>query len=206
MLRLVATLATLIGMGVFGWYLDLVGRAPWTSPPRRHLRAMKDRTAPPPSTSAFTFADFEALPHFGALAQYTPLEGRGVTLVGWVQRMLVAGDGDVHLEIAPTPRTPGGADTTYVTGEITPQWRQGSRWTYDRLVAALRPNDGGVTSWSDGPKRVRISGWLLYDRYDKVYSSWARQHGARLTGWEIHPVTAIAPWDDSLHAFVELPR
>jgi hypothetical protein len=206
MLRLTAALALLLGLVLFGDYLTLVGQTPWTSVPRRHLRRMKDRATAPATITPCTAADFEHLPHFETLARYLPLEQRGVSIEGYVQRMLVASDGDVHLELAPTRRIAGGPDTTYITCEVTPRWRQGTRWTYGRLVAMLRPNDGGVTPWFEGPARARISGWLLYDRYDQVPSAWARAHGARLTGWEVHPVTAIETWDDSLGRFVELPR
>ena len=206
MLRLTAALSLLLGLTLLLDYLSLVGRTPWTSVPRRHLRAMKDRLVAPRSFATYTVRDFERLPHFESLERYAPLEQRGVTLEGYVQRTIIASDGDVHLEVAPTRRIAGGPDTTYVTAEVTPRWRQGSRWSYGHLVAALRPNDGGVTPWFEGPRRVRISGWLLYDRYDQVPSQWARAHGARLTGWEVHPVTAIAMWDDSLRSFVELPR
>lgn len=206
MLRLTAALALLLGATLFADYLALVGRTPWTSAPRRHLRRMKDRTVAPAAYRPFSPVDFEQLPHFEALERYAPIEQQGVTMEGYVQRVDIASDGDLHVALAPTPRLPGGPDTTYVTAEITPRWRQGTRWTYDRLMATFRPNTGGVTAWSEGPRRVRLSGWLMYDRYDQIPSQWSRAHGARLTGWEIHPVTAIAAWDDSLHAFVDVPR
>ena len=206
MLRITATLVLLAGIVAFGAYLDLVGRTPWTSLPRRHLRDMKDRTDAPATLAPTTLQDFEALPHNASVAEYSGIERRGVSLVGYVQQMLDASDGDVHLEIATTPRTMGGPDTTYVTGEITPQWRDGSRWSYAALVQALRPNRGGTAAWAGGPRRARFGGWLLYDRYDHVPSQYSRQHGARSTGWEIHPVTTIELWDDSLAAWVPLPR
>lgn len=206
MLRITAALVLLAGLIAFGGYLDLIGITPWTNAARRHLRDMKDRRDAPAATQAMTLGDFEALPHNLSLAGYAGLERRGVTLEGYVQQMLDSSDGDIHLEIATTPRAMAGPDTTYVTGEITPRWRDGSRWTYAALLQALRPNRGGVTWWLGGPRRARFTGWLLYDRYDHVPSQYSRQHGARATGWEIHPVTAIAVWDDSLGAFTELAR
>ena len=72
----------------------------------------------------------------------------------------------------------------------------------------FRPNRGGITRWDAGPRRVRVSGWLLYDsQYDARHSSWALAHGAvRVTGWEIHPVTRIEIWDDALAAWAEVAR
>lgn len=206
MLRITATLVLLAGIVAFGAYLDLVGKTPWTGLPRRHLRDMKDRTDPPPAFAPMTLADFEALPHNASVAEYSGYERRGVSLVGYVQQMLDASDGDIHLEIATTPRTMDGPDTTYVTGEITPQWRDGTRWSYQNLVQALHPNRGGTTVWAGGPARARFGGWLLYDQYDHVPSQYSRVHGARATGWEIHPVTSIELWDDARAGWVALPR
>lgn len=150
---------------------------------------------------------FAALPHGRPLAEYAPLEARGVSLEGWVQRTMLAADGDLHLEIAPAPRGEGGTDTLYVTAEITPQWRRRGRWNGEALLAFFRPNRGGATPWPGGPRHVRVSGWLLYDyQYDRVPSSWSLGNAApRLTGWEIHPVTRLEAWDDSSGTWREFP-
>jgi hypothetical protein len=207
-LRLTAALALVLGLVVLFGFLQVVGKAPWSAPAARHLRAMKDRAVAPDRLAPYTTADFLALPHDRPLAEYARLEARGVSFDGFVQRLLGSADGDTHLELVATPRRPGGPDTAYVTAEITPQWRRDSdRWVYESLVAIMRPNHGGATTWDSGPLRVRVSGWLLYDfQYDRRYSPYALQHGARITGWEIHPVTRIEAWDDSLGRFADVPR
>ena len=207
-LRLAALLAVVLGLAALLGYLQLVGKAPWSPPEMRHMRAMKDRTAAPDSIALFTLADVESLPHGLPLAAYAALEQRGVSFAGYVQRMLTAPDGDTHFELVATPRRPGGPDTCYVTAEVTPQWFEGSAsWAYESLVASLRPNHGGATFWNSGPRLARVSGWLLFDfQYDSPVGPDALQQGARVSGWEIHPVTRIELWSDSLHQFVDLPR
>ena len=207
-LRLAALLAVVLGLTALLGYLQLVGKAPWSTPEMRHLRAMKDRTAAPDSVASFTLAEVESLPHGLPLAAYAALERRGASFTGYVQRMLTAPDGDTHFELVATPRRPGGPDTCYVTAEVTPRWSEGSAsWAYENLVASLRPNHGGETFWDSGPCLARVSGWLLYDvQQDFRPSPDALQRGARVSGWEIHPVTGIELWSDSLHQFVDLPR
>lgn len=215
-LRLAAALALLVGAAGLLLFLQVVGKGPFASAEARHLRLMKDRLDPPPALLPATFADFAALPHARPVAEYAPLETRGVVLEGYAQRMIWSSDGDVHVEVLSSWRKPGLPETTYVSAEITPRWRRGStRWQYDHLLAELRPNFGGTTPWEMGPQRMRLSGWLLYDfQYDGPYGA-PNPHGAairparspmRLSGWEIHPVTRIELWDDSLQAFVEYPR
>jgi len=207
-LRLFAGLALLLGLTAFALFLTLLGEAPWSPAPMRHLRAMKDRATAPESLATLTLADFESLPHRLPLAEYARLEGQGASFDGYVQRMLTSTDADIHLELAATPRRPGGPDTSYVTAEVTPQWRGGSdRWAYEGLVAQLRPNHGGASSWDSGPPRVRVSGWLLYDfQYDATPTPYSLLHGTRVTGWEIHPVTRIELWSDPLGRFVDVTR
>jgi hypothetical protein len=186
-----------------------MGHGPLAGPAARHMRALKDRTAPPATVSAFGLTEFAALPHHAPLAAYDPLERRGVVMEGYVQLLLRAVDDDYHVELAPTPRPSGGPDTVYATAEITPAVRHGSpRWSYEALVAALRPNRGGATPWDAGPRRVRLSGWLLYDyQYDAPPSEWARRMASpRISGWEMHPVTRIELWDEARGGFVDYPR
>ena len=209
MLRFAAVLSLLLGAAALAAYLHIMGHGPLAGAPARHMRALKDRRAAPASVSVFTLAEFAALPHRVSLAGYAPLERRGVTTEGYVQRFMRAVDDDYHLELAPTPRAPGGPDTVYATAEITPAFRRDSqRWGYEALVAAFRPTRGGATPWDAGPRRVRVSGWLLYDYpYDAPPSEWEKRMGSpRISGWEIHPVTHIELWDDSLRRYVDLPR
>ncbi len=209
MLRIAAALALLLGAAGLLGYLHVLGKGPWVSPEARHLRAMKDRVAPPDSVDPFTLDDFAALPHGRPLAEVAPLERRGVAIEGYVQNLIHATDDDLHLEIAPVPRTPRSPDTLYVSAEITPGVRRGSRrWTFPALLEAFRPIHGGVTAWEPGTRRVRVSGWLLYDyQYDlPPHAAAVDDVAPRLTGWEIHPVTRIELWSDSLERFVEYPR
>jgi hypothetical protein len=209
MLRLAAALALLLGAAGLAVYLHIMGHGPLAGAAARHMRAMKDRTTAPASVSVFGLAEFAALPHRGALAGYEPYERRSVVMEGYVQRFMRAVDDDYHLELAPTPRASGGPDTVYATAEITPAFRRGSRrWSYEALVAALRPSRGGTTAWDAGPRRVRVSGWLLYDYpYDAPPSDWARRMASpRISGWEIHPVTRIELWDEANRRYVDYPR
>jgi hypothetical protein len=179
--------------------LALLGRGVGLPEPTVHLRSMKDRVQPPDSVRDVDMTFFANLPHRPPMTERAALEREGVRMTGWVQRILYSGDGDLHLELAEHRRTADDRDTAYVTAEITPPWRGPHRaWGYDSLLVAFRPNTGGATRWEAGPRRVRLTGWLLYDHpYDRIPSSWLLANGtARRTGWEIHPITAIELWDD----------
>ncbi len=207
MFRVVAMVVFALGAVMLVLFLGLLGEAPGSAIESKHLREMKERTTAPALYTPFTADSFAALPHQLTWNRYAHLEQRGVSMVGWVQRTLAAGDGDMHLELTPAPHGENARDTLYVTAEITPWWRHRSTaWSYESLLAVLRPNDGGTTRWSGGPQKVRVSGWLLYDfQYDRPNSSWTMLHGApRLTGWEIHPVTRIEAWDDATQAWLEV--
>ena len=189
--------------------LALLGRGIGLPEQTRHLRAMKDRVEPPLDVRDVDMDFFAALPHGAPMPVRRSLEGEGVRMQGWVQRILLSGDGDVHLELAQNPRVPGERDTVYVVAEITPPWRNERRgWAYESLLVAFRPNGGGATAWDAGPRRVRLTGWLMYDHaYDKPVSDWSLHFGkARRTGWEIHPVTGIELWDDAGRGWRELAR
>ena len=209
---IVRSLAVLIfaaGAAVLVGALALLGRAPGLPAQVHHLRAMKDRLDPPTEVLSYTMADFAALPHHISLATRSALEAHGVQMSGWVQRMVLAGDGDVHLELVENQRHLGERDTVYVAVEITPPWREQSQaWAYESLLVAFRPNRGGPAPWQAGPRRVRLTGWLTMDyAYDRPVSTWLAQRGApRRTGWEIHPVTRIELWDDATSTWQELRR
>ena len=207
-LRLAALAAVALGAVALLFFLQLVGKAPWSPPEMRHLRAGKDRTAAPDSVVPFSAADFAALPHGRPLAEYARLEQRGVSFEGYVQALIISTDGDIHFELAPTRRLPGGPDTVYVTAEVTPQWGGGSGpWSFESLVATLRPNRGGAGAWDSGPRRARVSGWLLYDfQYDTTPGPGPALQSTRLTGWEIHPVTRIEVRDVADSAWRDVPR
>ena len=189
--------------------LALLGKAPGLPAVTHHLRAMKDRHEAPAAYRDMTMNDFAALPHGAPFTERERLERQGVRMAGWVQRVLLSGDGDIHVELAEHRRTALDRDTAYVVAEISLPWRNRHRsWAYDSLLVAFRPNRGGPTAWDAGPRRVRLSGWLLYDHpHDIVKNKWLREHeGVRLTGWEIHPVTAIELWDDSTATWQELTQ
>lgn len=209
MLRLAAALSAGLGAVALLAYLHYMGVGPTASLASRHLREMKDRDSAPARVEPFGIPDFEALPRRVSVAEYSGYERRAVSLDGWVQRMLRAADGDIHLELVTAERPPGGRDTLYVTAEVTPRWTLGSDgWSYAALERLFRPNRGGATPWPAGPRRVRLTGWLLYDApYDHFASPWMREHSSpRATGWEMHPVTRIERWDDARGAFEDVAR
>ena len=203
-LRLTAALVFLAGLGAFSAYLHMLGELPTASTEAQHLREMKDRTTSPDSADATTYEAIAALPRNLSVGEYSGIELRAVTLEGYVQHMVRAADDDVHLELVSIPRLPGEGIVRYVTAEITPRWRRGSqRWRWPRLVELFHPNFGGTTPWASGTRRVRLTGWLLYD-YE--YESAPAPGRTRLASWELHPVTRIERWDDARAAFVEYPR
>jgi hypothetical protein len=206
-LRLAAGLTLALGLAAFGVFLTVMGEGPLASPAAHHLREMKSRIAAPDSITPISLTDMAALPRHRPLEDYRALEERGVSIEGYVQNMLRSGDGDLHLEVAATPRLAVHSDTAYVTAEITPQWsRPRPHWSFQALAPQMRPALGGPTPWPGGTRRLRISGWLMYDwQHDNPYGRHRNAWTApRLTGWEIHPVTRLEAWDDSLARFVDL--
>lgn len=203
-LRAAATLTLLAGLGAFAAYLHVVGKFPTAGLAARHLREMKDRVAVPSAANATTYGAMESMPKRLPVADYSAMERQAVTLEGYIQHQLRAADDDIHLELTPVRRLPSDGNIRYVTAEITPEWRRGSsRWSYARLVEAFHPTVGGVTPWDGGTRRVRLTGWLLYDKENEGAPVLGRP---RLTSWELHPVTRIELWSDSLNTFVEYPR
>ena len=207
MLRIAAGLSLALGSAALLTYLHLMGGGLFAPLEARHLREMKQRDSSPAAAARFTVADFWALPHGLSVGEYSAYERRGIAIEGYVQRMLRAADGDVHLELVQPPRREGGPDSLYVTAEITSEWMLGSPgWSYESLCAEFRPNRGSAAPWPGGPARVRLTGWLLYDYpYDTPVSPWQRAHYVlRATGWEMHPVTRIERWDETLGAYREV--
>ena len=205
--RILALLALALGALTLVVGLSLLGEGPLATDDLRHLRAGKERVTAPATYTAWTADSFMALPHGRPLAEIAPLERRGVSMVGRVQRTMLAGDGDFHLEITEAAVPPGERDHAYVTGEITPRWRRPGRWSGETLLALFRPNLGGTAPWPGGPRLGRVSGWLLYDyQYDARPSDWSVRNAApRLTGWEIHPVTRLEVWNEARGGWDEVP-
>jgi hypothetical protein len=207
--RSLAVLIFVAGAAVLVGALALLGRAPGLPAHVRHLRAMKERANPPSDVRTFHMADFAGLSHHIPPAERSALESHGVQMTGWVQRVVLSGDGDLHLELVENQRHLGERDTAYVVAEITPQWReQTNAWAYESLLVAFRPNRGGSAPWEAGPRRVRLTGWLMLDHpYDKPVSTWLLANAApRITGWEMHPVTRIELWDDDASDWREVRR
>jgi len=208
-LRSFAVLVFCIGAAALATGLAILGRLPGLPERTRHLRAMKDRDDPPPDVRPMTMAEFATLPHDIPLAERGAIERHGVRMQGWIQRMVLSADGDVHLELVESPRMQGDRDTAYVVAEITPPWRERSRgWAYESLLVAFRQPHGGPAPWDAGPRQVRLTGWLLFDQpYHRNVSTWLQQNSApRRTGWEIHPVTRIELRDDPAAGWRELAR
>jgi hypothetical protein len=211
-LRWAAALAGMLGLALFLAYLHWVGRGAFASPEERHLREVKERATVPASVVPYTFADFAALPHGRPLAEVAALERRGVSLDAYTQFANHSSDGDYHLSLSETPPE-SLTNTRTITAELTPEFSRGSsRWSWEPLIGELRPLSWFLAPWPGGPRHVRISGWLLYDfQYDAPFlpqkaSIVPGPVHHRLTGWEIHPVTRIELWDDSLARFVDYPR
>ncbi|MEO5989384.1 MAG: hypothetical protein ABIU54_02555 [Candidatus Eisenbacteria bacterium] len=189
--------------------LALLGLAPGVPLESKHLREMKNRLEVPFTYETLSFASHRALPSGVGVGEYSASERHAVTMEGRVQRMLIAGDGDLHLELNSSVLEGAMTDSAYVSCEITPGFRLGSeRWRFEPLAEVFRPRHGSATPWEGGPARVRVSGWLTYDvQYARLPSAWQVEHGApRLSGWEIHPVTRIERWDEALQGFREVPR
>lgn len=207
-LRIAAALTLALGIAGLLGFLHLLGKGPFVTPAARHMRTLKDRRVAPAEVAPMALAAFATLPYRRPLAEYAPIERRGVVIEGYVKHMLRAADGDMHLEFSSV--APEGGPLLYVTAEITPQWHRGApRWSFPALRAAFRSASGGdVTRWGGPARRVRLTGWLMYD-----YQFESRQPNLKLippqtreSGWELHPVTKIEIWDDARAAYVEVPR
>jgi hypothetical protein len=208
-LRIAAALSLVLGVATMLGYFSWIGEGPLSGPAERHLRRMKERVEAPTVVTPITFAGMQALPHARPLAEYAALERRGVSLEGYVNYMRFSSDGDYHMSVFEKP--PQQAGPLGLTAELTPAWQRGSRWwRWEPLETALQTVSDA--DWPGGPHRVRITGWLLYDfQYDAPWVQDKRvrlqaQVPARLTAWEIHPVTRIEIWDDTRLAFVEYGR
>ena len=208
-MRNAAGVALALGAGALLMFMHQLGEGPFSGPPARHLRRMKDRVEAPRRIEPTSLAAMAALPHGRLPAEVDSIERHAVSLEGYVQHVMHATDGDIHLEIIDHPVAAGGWDSAYVSAEITPRVRgTGAGWNYERLIERLRPLIGGVTAWADSARRVRITGWLLYDwQYDNPpQPGRSPMRSPRLTGWEIHPVTRIEIWNADSSGFEDLPR
>jgi hypothetical protein len=208
-LRIAAALTLALGIAALLGFFHLLGEGLFVRAEARHMRAMKDRREAPRAVESMAVAAFESLPYRRPLAEYAALERRGVVLEGYVKHMLRAADGDMHIEFTAIPPE-GQGSIPYVTAEITPQWhRPARRWSFESLRAAFRSASGGdLTRWGQPARRVRLTGWLMYDyQFESRRPDLTRApREQRESGWELHPVTRIEIWDDARAAFVEVPR
>jgi len=180
------------------------GRAPWAPEAWRHLRRVKDRAALPPLTVDMTIEQFAELPALEPLARYALLEARGVRVEGYVQRIERSLDGDLHLTLVSVPEGHPGRGARYLTAEVTPLWQRRSGWTFERLAAELRSGHGRSAPPPGGPRRARLSGWLMNDLWYQDLPAWAFDRAHRVSGWEVHPVTRIELWDEAGQRFGDL--
>jgi len=207
-LRIAATLVLALGVAALLAFFHLLGKGLFAPPEARHMREMKDRRVAPRDPVPMALGEFHTLPYRRPLAEYAPLERRGAVIEGYVKHMLPAADGDMHLEFTALQPEKAGP-LPYVTAEITPQWHRGApRWSFPSLRAAFRSASGGeVTRWGVPAKRVRLTGWLLYDyQFETRRPDLSLAPADRESGWELHPVTRIEIWDDARAAYVEVPR
>ena len=195
-LRIAAALALLLGFGGLGGYLTIMGKTPFASEEARHLRLMKDRSGTPASCQPMTLADFMALPHQAPLAEFSGYERRGVSIEGYMQRMLRAADGDIHFELV--EKIPTVYSEPYVTVEVATAGPAAKSWTFSQMEWGLRPWRGaGMGTWNVPPRRVRVSGWLMDDFQHGLPPSGIESANPRVSEWEIHPVTAIDLWNEN---------
>ena len=205
-LRASAALALILGIALMLIYLYELGKGPWAGKAACHMRAMKDRVTAPASFQPFTIAGMAVLPKLTPLPVRAAIESRGVSVEGYVQRVIKAPDADYHLDFSADPLSATDRLHPYVVAEIASRWQAGSRtWRYERLLETFRPLRGGPAGWPQGPRRVRLSGWLMYD-YPHQHRPPRPGRASAQGAWEIHPVTRIETWDDSLSRFVEYPR
>ena len=124
-------------------------------------------------------------------------------LEGYVEHIRRVPDGDLHLDVTRAPRSSPGVSQPYLTAEITPAWRHTVHGcTYEALRRAFQSREAGT---ADEPRRVRLSGWLMFDSYVGKLPLALDPHGVdRVNAWEIHPVTHIEVWDESQKKMVDL--
>jgi hypothetical protein len=148
------------------------------------------------------------------------IENRVVSVTGWV--VIAYGTGaettncgsrqnhDWHIEVVPSPRShpPRAGDATAIIAEVTPRtervlYRAGVR--LQRMAAFIRegaPPNIRAHPAADRPRKVRITGYLLWDDQHNAAETdigdavrrgggTAYHHPWRATAWEIHPILRI---------------
>jgi hypothetical protein len=181
-----------VGAIVVVGYLSCAVRL-FLTPSQRQFNALKNRVAIPATADFDPAASLDALLSRGEDRQRWS-EARAARIEGVVVRVVEAGvesancfsprRRDVHIEIGLHANAPP-AERLIV--EVTPPIRDAmARQRIDWSSAALAQHLVG--------NRVRVSGWLLFDRsHDEEADNTrpGRRQNWRRTAWEIHPVTAI---------------
>ena len=161
-------------------------------PQQRQLIALKNRVAIPRQPDFDPAATLDALLAPGEdRDRWSPQ--RAAVVEGYVVRVVEAGvelsnclsltRRDIHLELALALDAPP-ADR--LIAEVTPRMR-------DRLTTGEDWSTRALTRSLVG-RRVRVSGWLMFDREHQGEAENTRPGRAanwRRTAWEIHPVTSI---------------
>ena len=171
------------------------GDARW--PPARALNVLKRRMSSPSPRDIDPRVTLAALLAPGTDAHRWS-ERRAATVIGYVAAVRAGGvesvncythdplyrDTHIELTLAPGYAPP----RRRLIVEVTPQWRERmARKRTDWRTCTLRRRLLG--------RRVRITGWLLFDAEHARNSAHTAGDSAariwRATAWEIHPVTAI---------------
>jgi hypothetical protein len=162
-------------------------------PEKRAFNALKNRTTLPSEAHIDPRVSLETLLE-RADDRTRWSADRAATIEGYIVRVIDAGAEsancfslrhvDAHVEVAMRPDAP---PNERVVAEVTPpmrEWarRQGLDWS----TAALQRELTG--------RRVRLTGWLLFDtEHDEESENTrpGRPRNWRATAWEIHPITHI---------------
>jgi hypothetical protein len=162
----------------------------------RTLIELKNRTSTPAADDYDTLATLPAMLARGSDERRWS-EQRAAAIDGYLVRVVTAGmelanclsffDRDVHLEIAARRDAPA---IERLIAEVTPPMRRqlrsaGVDWSHAALASMIG-------------KRLRVQGWLMFDREHADESENLRPGEAgnwRATAWEIHPVTSLQVLD-----------
>lgn len=178
----------------YAWDCPVNGTA--RSPDVRALNHLKNRTAMPARPDIDATVTLKAMVAPGDDRSRWSTQHAAV-IEGYVANVMVGGvesvncgarkpaDRDTHIELTLDPRND--AEIRHVIVEVTPRIRsvmaaQGKGWSTDVLRSLVG-------------RRVRVTGWLLFDREhatQSVNTAGSRSSKAwRATAWELHPVTSI---------------
>jgi len=105
-------------------------------------------------------------------AQLQAVEGRAVSVVGYINNLQIEDDGDIHLWIGKRDA----AMPDRFIAEVTPYFRhRHSAWGFEELAKLKQQRTP-----------IRVTGWPLWD---ELHPEELRV--SRATLWEIHPITKL---------------